>query len=190
KAVADYSMFLALAPAGDQRRADTLLRRATNYRRLKQFDKEEADRQALLALEPEEPHVCNSLAWLYITGPDYVYYAKTALPLARKAVALAPGQWMFSSTLGVVYYRLGNYPQAVEMLERSSRESNGDADAFAWFFLSMCHARLGDIAQANAYYDRAVKWVAKQDQLPAAWQEQYAALRAEADAVLRNKNTR
>ena len=127
---------LALAPAGDQRRAETLLRRANNYRRLKEFDKEAADRQALLALNPDEAALCNNLAWLYITGPERLRDANTALPLARKAVALAPGQWMFCNTLGVVYYRLGNYPQALEMLEQSSRESNGEAGAFDWFFLS------------------------------------------------------
>ena len=76
------------------------------------------------------------------------------------------------------------------MLEKSSRESNGEAGAFDWFFLSMCHARRGDAAQANAYYDRAVKWVqAKQDKIPAAWRDELASFRAEADAVLAKKNT-
>ncbi|HEV3078773.1 MAG TPA: protein kinase, partial [Gemmataceae bacterium] len=185
KAVADYSMFLTLAPADDPHRAEILVRRAGYYRWLKAFDKEAADRQAALDLNPDDAVVCNNLAWLYVTGPERLRDVNTALPLARKAVDRAPGQWMFRNTLGVVYYRLGKYPQAVEMLEQSLRESNGEAAAFDLFFLSMCHARRGDEAKSKDCYDRAVKWVqAKHDKLPAQWREELASFRAEADAVL------
>jgi tetratricopeptide (TPR) repeat protein len=108
-----------------------------------------------------------------------------ALPFAQKAIKLVPEQWTYLNTLGVVYYRLGQYPQAIEQLEHSLRVSKGEAAAFDLFFLAMCHARQGDAARAKDCYDRAVHWAqGQQGKLQPGWQEELEAFRAEADAML------
>ncbi|TMQ34538.1 MAG: tetratricopeptide repeat protein [Planctomycetota bacterium] len=185
RAIADYTMALSLMPEGDRQRAETLLRRALAYRQLQEYDKELADRQALLELEPVEASVCNNLAWLYVTGPAKLRDPSKALPLASNAVERSPDQWMYWNTLGVVHYRLQEYPQAVEALERSLREGNGEAAGFDLFFLAMCHARRGDASKAKDYYNRAVKWLQEQQgKLSAEWRKELTEFHAEADAVL------
>ena len=169
----------------NRQRAETLLRRALAYRQLEEYDKELADRQALLELEPVEASVCNNLAWLYVTGPAKLRDPSKALPLASNAVERSPDQWMYWNTLGVVHYRLQEYPQAVEALERSLREGNGEAAGFDLFFLAMCHARGGDASKAKDYYNRAVKWLQEQQgKLSAEWRKELTEFHAEADAVL------
>src|SRR5262249_37475930 len=73
-----------------------------------------------------------------------------ALPLARKAVAADPRNGAYRTTLGVAYYRLEEYRQAVEALERTP----GD-DAYDLYFLAMCHHRLGGAAKAKGYFGLA-----------------------------------
>jgi tetratricopeptide (TPR) repeat protein len=108
-----------------------------------------------------------------------------ALALARKAVELQPTAWMNRNTLGVVYYRLGDYQNARANLERSLHDSAGAAAAFDLFFLAMCHQRLRNAGKAHECYDQVVRWVGKEKaDLPAAWIEELKILRAEADQVL------
>jgi uncharacterized protein HemY len=104
--------------------------------------------------------------------------------LARQAVALRPDDWANLNTLGVVLYRLGEWNQAREMLERSLEKVAGRTDAFDLFFLAMSHFRLGDSARAWNCYDRAVVWVQQQENLRADWKRELDSFRAEAQEVL------
>jgi serine/threonine protein kinase/WD40 repeat protein/tetratricopeptide (TPR) repeat protein len=193
KAIADYSHFLALMPPGDQRRAEVLLRRAGNYQRLNDHARALTDLQPLVQgdlqldeeLHPAAAMQFNNMAWRYVTGPDKLRDPNRALSFAKKAVELTPGEWMYLNTLGVVYYRLGRYPEALETLERSLRKSDAQAAAFDLFFLAMCHARRGDRDRARDCYDRAVQWVQqRRGNLSPRWSEELAAFRAEAAELL------
>src|SRR5262249_44070028 len=158
KAVSDYSMFLAWAAPDDKRRAEALLGFAD---------------------------VCNSLAWALAMGPDKERDPAKALPLAKKAVELRPDQRDYLNTLGVVYNRLGQLEQAIEMLERSYRESKGQAIAYDLFFLAMCHALRGDAANAKDCYDRGLRGMQEQqNRLSARAMEELNAIRAEAEGLL------
>jgi tetratricopeptide (TPR) repeat protein len=194
KAAADYSMALALMPADHESRGETLLRRSNIYRNLGDTGSAAADLEQIADFDFPIPDdlrsagaiQCNELAWRYLTGPEKQRDPKKALPLAQKAVKLDADQWMYLNTLGVAFYRLELYLQAVETLEQSLRESQTEAAAFNLFFLAMCHHRLDDKAKAKDCYERAVQWFGEhrnQLQQPH-WSEELATFQTEADAVL------
>jgi len=184
-AINDFSMALTLLPPDAKTRVRALVQRSYNYGQIKDYSRTLDDLQQALKLDPDDLQACNNLAWLYATGPENLRNPELALPLAQKAVDKAANKWEFLNTLGVVFYRLGEYEQAIATLERSLREGNNQAAAFDLFFLAMCHARLGDSAKAKNYYDRAVKWIqAHQDQITPEWTEELKDFRAEAEAAL------
>ena len=57
---------------------------------------EGGDEEAIKLLEravqanPSHPVLCNNLAWYYVVGPERLRNAERALPLAERAVAVAP----------------------------------------------------------------------------------------------------
>jgi tetratricopeptide (TPR) repeat protein len=153
--------------------------------RLKKYDQGIADLRQAIACDPNNALACNNLAWFYVTGPENRRDARAALPLARKAVEAAPGQWTCLNTLGVVYYRLGEYRQALDTLEWSLREGSETTAGFDWLFLAMSHWRLGEQADARHCYDRAVQWVREHPQLSPDWSEELASFRAEAEELMR-----
>jgi tetratricopeptide (TPR) repeat protein len=196
KALADYSMALALAPANHKVRGEALVRRSNNYRALNDLAQANADLQLLAELDlplPGELQAaaalqCNNLAWEYATGPEKQRDLKRALMLAQKAVKLEANRSTHLNTLGVVYYRLGQFPQAIDKLERSLREEQGQSDAFDLFFLAMCQARQGAADKARDCYDRAVTWVQQNSTLIGSRPklgEELKAFQAEAEELLK-----
>jgi WD40 repeat protein len=126
----------------------------------------------------------NDLAWRLVTGPKPFRDPDQALPLTEKAVKLAPEQWAYHNTLGVVYYRLGRYTEAVTSLSTSLEHDADQSGGFDLYVLAMCHHRLGDAARAKDCFDRAVRWHG-QAKLRPEEVEDLNAFRAEAAAVLR-----
>jgi hypothetical protein len=53
-------------------------------------------------------------------------------------------------------------------------------DSFDWFFLAMAHEKLGDKEKARQWYDRATRWMDKNQFT----NEELASFRAEAAQVL------
>jgi serine/threonine protein kinase/WD40 repeat protein len=131
--------------------------------------------------EPDNPKACNGLAWIYLTAPAALRDVKAALPLAEKAVRLAPGNANYRNTLGVAYYRAGRYREAVEILRTNLARQEDWALAFDLYFLAMSHHRLGDTARARDYYDLAARWTRAQRGLSAAHLEELTWFRAEAE---------
>jgi serine/threonine protein kinase/WD40 repeat protein len=132
----------------------------------------------------------NNWAWGWARYPPKSAEGPKALALASKAVSLQPGQWLYRNTLGVVYYRLGDYQNARTNLERSLDDSAGETAAFDLFFLAMCHLRLGNAAKARDCYDRAVRWIAEhKTTLAPAWADELKEIRHEAAAVLKVSET-
>jgi serine/threonine protein kinase/WD40 repeat protein/Tfp pilus assembly protein PilF len=127
----------------------------------------------------------NNLAWLLLTGPKELRDPAQALPEARKAVAANPDEPLYQNTLGVALYRVGQFAEAVNALEKSLRRGMGKTDAFDLFFLAMCHHRLGDAAKAKDRRQRGACWFeCHQSELTPEWQAELTAFQAEADMVL------
>jgi serine/threonine protein kinase/WD40 repeat protein/tetratricopeptide (TPR) repeat protein len=142
------------------------------------------DREKTSALLPKDPMELNNRAWTLATGPIDERDPERAVALARRAVALAPGQQLSLNTLGVALYRVGQYAEAVSVLKQSLTAGKGEFDAFDLFFLAMTHRRLGHATEARACFDRAVRWWSERKSLPAQYIPELTGFRAEAEEVL------
>ena len=96
---------------------------------------------------------CDILAWTF-SDPE-IGNEKRAIDLAKRAVSLAPNDADFWNTLGVAYYRAGNWKQAVTALEKA-RELSAGGDAVDWLFLAMAHWQLGNKEEAHDLYTQAL----------------------------------
>jgi len=100
----------------------------------------------------------NAFAWDLVKTPTSDRSdAERAVQAAEMAMQISPDDWNALNTLGIAYYRVDEWQSSIEALERSIKRRNG-GDAFDWFFLAMAHWRLGDTADARAWYDKAVEW--------------------------------
>jgi eukaryotic-like serine/threonine-protein kinase len=142
----------------------------------------EQKRRALRA-NPNNAHLCNDLAWTYLTAPESLRDWKAALPLAQKAVQL-DRQSMHRNTLGLAYYRAGRYQEAAETLQANLKDQVDGALTYDLYFLAMCHYQLGDNGRAKQFYDLAARWLGSHQESLVADALELAAFRAEAEGLL------
>jgi uncharacterized protein HemY len=143
-----------------------------------------ADQQKATSLLPKDSKALNERAWIHATGPIDRRDPERAVALARRAVALAPGEQTFLNTLGVALYRAGHYAEANTVLEQSLAAGKGRLDAFDLFFLAMANQKLGHPSRARACFDRAVQWLAEHKDLPAQYVPELARFRSDAEELL------
>jgi tetratricopeptide (TPR) repeat protein len=105
----------------------------------------------------------NDLAWLLSTDPNpAVRDSSLALHLAEGAVQLAGDHVASWNTLGVARYQAGDWPGAIEALERSALSSlDGRGTAFDHYFLAMAWSRLQRESQAREWFERGEAWTAR-----------------------------
>src|SRR5262249_13046799 len=115
-----------------------------------------------LELAPTNDGVHNHLAWLLTTCPDAkLRDPRRALQLAKKCVKLVPNVATYWTTLGIAYYRAGDWNAAVAALGMSNDLSGEKELGFNALFLAMTHWQLGNKEEACKWYDRAVQWTEK-----------------------------
>ena len=102
-----------------------LYARAVSYDKIKQWPKAEADLQAALKLQPDEPELLNYLGYTWIDRGEHL---KEALAMVEKAVAANPKNGAMIDSLGWAHYRLGDYSKAVELLEEAVELEAGDPE--------------------------------------------------------------
>ena len=114
-----------------------------------------ADAEDLLKQQPGSVEVrewlassCNAFAWELLTGSESERDPRRAVPLARRAVALARDDDMFLKTFGLALYRAGQPAEAIPILERSLAANNKFSVPYDLFFLALCHAKQGDAGRA------------------------------------------
>jgi tetratricopeptide (TPR) repeat protein len=191
KTVEDCTRLLNLAPA--RRQPEAYLRRALAYGQLGRYPEAQADYQKLVELAPRNPLVHNNLSWLLATCPDArVRNPARAVQLARRALELEEPVGNTWNTLGVAYYRTGNWKAARQALDKS-RELRQGGDAFDFFFLAMVSWRLGQKEDALKWYKHALEWLEKNRPALAnnpQHREELRRFRTEAEALLHLKKQR
>jgi hypothetical protein len=143
--------------------------------------------ERVLETAPDQPDMLTELAWVLVAGEKKFRDPARALPLARRAVELASDEPVCRNTLGVVYYRLGQWGEAVEALQAAARANRDGPTAFDLFFLAMTYHQMGRPEKARECYDQAVRWWHARTGLAAHEVTELRAIRAEADAVLKGK---
>jgi hypothetical protein len=138
----------------------------------------------MLEGKPVHPLACNNLAWAYLTAPAALRDAKSALSLAEKAVALTRGNAVYRNTLGLAYYRLGRYREAVDTLQPNLRGQEDWCLAFDLYVLAMSHHRLGEAATARIYYDWADRRAQAAKELTPRQLQELSAFRSEAAELM------
>jgi tetratricopeptide (TPR) repeat protein len=98
-------------------------------------------------------------------------------------VQLEPDNGLYGNTLGVVQYRLGQYQEAIDCLEKNSK-SDGEFFAFDGYFIAMAYQRLGNSATARDWFERSNAWAKDRSDLPAEQLRELADFRAETAALL------
>lgn len=93
----------------------------------------------------------NNLAYLFT---DRIGKPKEALPLARKAVELAPGNPAVLDTLGYVYFSLADYPKALEFFQKATNINPQMGDVH--YHTAKTLVKLGKKVQAKAAVQKAL----------------------------------
>jgi tetratricopeptide (TPR) repeat protein len=130
-----------------------------------------------------DANTLNTVAWLLVGKSKERKNAELALPLIEKAAAQLPSNVHIVHTLGVTYYRLERFQEAVTTLQRAGKLRGPQPSAYELYFLAMCRHNLGDAAGARHDFDQAVRWQQQAKLLPAQTAE-LESFRAEAEALL------
>jgi WD40 repeat protein len=134
--------------------------------------------------QPNDAEACKKLAFLYATAPVPLRDPQKALPLARKAVQLAPDNASCRHVLGVACYTAGRYREAVQSLQANLKCQEDRFLAFDLFVLALSHQKLGETARAQEYHELARRWSRMPNSLTPLYAEILNSYRAEAEAVL------
>ncbi len=121
--------------------------RAMMEDRAKHYDAAEADFQKVLAADPDNALTLNNYGFMLADrGVDL----DQALAMIQKAVKLEPTNYAYLDSLGWTYYRLGQYAQAQENLERAISRDSDDPTV---------HEHLGDVYEKTGRLkDAAAQW--------------------------------
>jgi serine/threonine protein kinase len=106
----------------------------------------------------EQAASLNNLAWLLATTSERTLRdPDRAVELAAKAVEIRPTSSVFWNTLGVAYYRDGEFEMAIDSLEKSD-ELESRYFGYNGIFIAMAHHRLGNEDEARDFYERSIAW--------------------------------
>ena len=101
-----------------------------------------------------------------------------AVELATRAVKINPqGDW---NTVGVAYYRAGDFKQAITFLEKRVQQLSGGGGSTDFFFQAMAEHQVGHADAARRYYAKAIQWMSENDPRNA----ELLRFRAEAERLL------
>ena len=157
----------SMAPTSQADRTDRLLRLGRAYSDCGRFEDAMTTYREALEATPTSARAMNRIAWLQLTAADHsMRDPARALELAQQAVERAPENASYWNTLGVAYYRNGQWEQASQILLQAVAQHHEGGTPFDWYFLAMSHAQLGNWQEAGEWRDRAKSWTADQRAIP------------------------
>jgi tetratricopeptide (TPR) repeat protein len=127
----------------------------------REYRRAEAEFRRAAELDPGNANALNMLAWqLAQDAPPHLRKPVEGIDWARRALAVAKSQeeeriWL---TLGLAYYRNGDWRSAVSALEKSCQVRPPTGNDHDYFALAMAHWQLGHKAEARRYYNKAIAW--------------------------------
>jgi serine/threonine protein kinase/tetratricopeptide (TPR) repeat protein len=121
-------------------------------------------RGAIDALRKSLPHdrdgwIHNNLAFVLCDCLEVeLRDPKEAVALATQALALAPREPAFWTTMGLAHYRAGEWPKAETAINKSM-ELSPASNAQNWLLLAMINWQLDKLDEARAWYAKAADWL-------------------------------
>jgi len=130
---------------------DLLYDHALAAEKVERFDILETNLNRLIKVRPDHAHAYNALGYSFA---DRNTRLEEAQKLIERALELSPEDSFIIDSMGWVYYRLGNYPKAVEYLRRAYK---GRADGEIGAHLGEVLWVMGDRAEAERIWQEAIK---------------------------------
>lgn len=133
---------------------------------------------------PRDARILNSWAWNLLVCPENLRSPRQSLDLARQAVEV-DGQSIYLNTLGTAQYRCGLFAEAIETLQQSLGDGSAESAAFDYWVLACCHAKLGQLEQAEQLFaGGAAAEERVRGLVGETWSQQMKLFRAEAESAL------
>lgn len=107
--------------------------------------------ERVLEIDQNAPVAANNLAWMYAEGAGNI---DVALQLANRARRALPEQAEIADTLGWIYYKKDQYPQAIR--ELTAAVTKDPANRSYQYRLGLALAKSGDTAKARQTLQKAV----------------------------------
>ncbi len=161
EAVVAYDRALERIGEPQARHWSVLYFRGIALERTDAWDRAEADFLKALEFEPEQPYVMNYLAYSWVEKKMNLDKAKTML---YRAVELRPEDGYIVDSLGWVYYRVGEYENAVKYLERAVELR--PHDPVINDHLGDAYWKVGREAEARFQWRRALSFEPEADIVP------------------------
>jgi len=106
--------------------------------------------ESILRVEPDNVLMMNNLAYILAGQGKALLRAKQ---LAMKAVTREPANASYLDTLGWVFFKIGMYEQARDMLEKAVRLNSNEVEIFE--HLSKVYEKMGNTQKASELLERA-----------------------------------
>jgi tetratricopeptide (TPR) repeat protein len=127
-----------------------LLNRASIHEQLEDFERAEADFDALVAVRPQNPLVYSDRGYFYMRQRRYPDAMHDFMAGSR----LAPTEAIFNYGAARAFLRMGDYEKAIAQYSEAIRLAPDDG--IAALSRAEAYLQLGRYAQAVADYDRAI----------------------------------
>ena len=161
EAVVAYDRALERIGEPQARHWSVLYFRGIALERTDAWDRAEADFLRALEFEPEQPYVMNYLAYSWVEKKMNLEKAKGML---YRAVELRPDDGYIVDSLGWVYYRVGEYENAVRYLERAVELR--PHDPVINDHLGDAYWKVGRKAEARFQWRRALSFEPEEELVP------------------------
>jgi WD40 repeat protein/tetratricopeptide (TPR) repeat protein len=114
---------------------------------------------------PADPDEANTVAWACVRVVGTVDDLSRPLRLIEEAVKQRPGDVDCVGTFGMALYRAGHFDAAARRLEHAIRERGPGVSLHDWLALALAYHRLGRVADARQWLDRAAGAMTRGGQL-------------------------